>query len=119
MRFLTTCLLLFCFQSFVVCTAEDGTLAFVQEAFQNKEVVKKSSSISNKQKLTQTFNRSFVIVDIANQPIVKLTYIVNFYARKEGIEIYSALKTALSYGCFLKKHYSFILNHLYPKHTFW
>lgn len=119
MRFLTTCLLLFCFQSFVVCTAEDGTLAFIQETFQNKEVVKKSSSISSKQKLTQTFNTSFVIVDIANQPVNKLTYIVNFYTQKDEIGIYSAIKTALTYGYFIKKHYSFILDYLYPKHTFW
>lgn len=117
MRFLTTCLLLFCFQSFVVCTIEDGSVTFVKENTSSKSV--QLTKLVAKNLSTETITSSvFECVDIiqhhvAHQRLSTMVPVFLFADRNISLE-------SIKYFDELSNHsYSFIFRCLYPKHTFW
>ena len=117
MRFLTTCLLLFCFQSFVVCTIEDGSVTFVQETINSKSV-KLTKLDAKKLRAETVLTSSFDFVDIIqHHPFHQLTAII--------VPLFSFADKKISFK-FIKyfdentnHSYRFIFRCLYPKHTFW
>lgn len=116
MRFLTTCLLLFCFQSFVVCTVEDGSVTFVKENTRSKssQVTLIAKTLTTETIVANVFERVDIIQHhVAHQRLSTIIPIFLFADKKISLE-------AIKYFDELSNHsYSFIFRCLYPKHTFW
>lgn len=116
MRFFTTCLLLFCFQSFVVCTVEDGSITFAQDFNLNSNQTKLAKIVA-KQSFVQHFApASYQLTDLSNYQLSKhLPVFINFLIKDKLIftkRLTNVFKNR-DHG------YNFIFRCLYPKHTFW
>ena len=115
MRFFTTCLLLFCFQSFVVCTLEDGAIAFVKEInISNKETTVVSKNITTETVTVSTFEW----VDINHHRLTD-QLLPAVVAAKLSSNTSIKLSTIKVFRTFINHSYHFIFGCLYPKHNFW
>ena len=117
MKFLTTCLLLFCFQSFVVCTVEDGSVTFVKENTSSKSA--QVTTLIAKNLSTETVISSvFECVDIiqhhvAHQRLSTIVPVFLFADKKISFKFIKYFDENTNHS------YRFIFRCLYPKHTFW
>lgn len=118
MRFLITCLTLFCFQSFVVCTREDGAITFAQKTITAANYNKDSSILIAKKVITESVKQStFEVVDRIYQNLNHV-FVISFFNCKAYL-IPTLLKSINFYSDNTNHSYLFIFSCLYPKHTFW
>lgn len=119
MRFFTTCLLLFCFQSFVVCTVEDGSITFAQDFNINSNQTK-LAKIGVKQSAVQYLvQANHQLKDISNYQLSKhLPVFINFL-NKDRLIFTKRLSKITNFFKNQNHSYTFIFKCLYPKHNFW
>ena len=117
MRFLTTCLLLFCFQSFVVCTMEDGSITLAQRI--NEPESAKQTTVIAKNTTTETASEStFEFADIVHH-LTKPLLVAIVVATIIHFSLTIQLNTIKNFSAYTNHSYHFIFRFLYPKHAFW
>lgn len=121
MRFLLTFLLLVCIQSFVVCTQKDGSITFVQKSIDesvNNKARAEIFSTNTALKFTKIhFHPAFKRV---HQLVSKqqLSFVKDILATKITAIVFSV--TSIKFiEHQIDFSYRYMLNCLYPKHSFW
>ena len=119
MRFFITCLLLFCFQSFVVCTVEDGSITFAQDFNLNSNQTKLAKIVAKQSFVKHFAQANYQLTDISNCQLSKhLSIFINFLNKDKLIFIKHLTRINKVFKN-QNHNYSFIFKCLYPKHTFW
>lgn len=120
MRLLLTFLFLVFMQSFVVCTKEDSSMAFVQKPVDKIDQAKKTAPIIATKEANKLIKiQSFQVLDRIHQPIFNhFSLAKNAIITKTTLFIITLnpIKRIRSKIDFSDQY---ILNCLYPKYTFW
>ncbi|TKC07933.1 hypothetical protein FA048_12265 [Pedobacter polaris] len=120
MRFLITCLLLFCFQSFVVCTKEDGAFTFAQKTITTSNTDKAIATLASKKESSESVKKpSFERLDRIHQNLGNHLYVVVNFLRYPDLILSIPLQSVKYLRANANHSYRFIFGCLYPKHTFW
>ncbi|RZL50637.1 MAG: hypothetical protein EOP00_03370 [Pedobacter sp.] len=119
MRFLIISVLLFCFQSFVVCTREDGAVTIAQKTITKSSSAQLTTLISTKLN-TESFKVStFEFVDRIYQNVAHHFSKAITLTEDKSCLITFATQITKRFKNEVNHSYQFIFNCLYPKHTFW
>ena len=119
MRCFVTCLLLFCFQAFVVCTIEDGSVTFVQDFNFNPKQTKVDKIVAEQAPNLHIVKAAYQLSDISHHQLNKhLSHVINSIENDKivfthWIKKITELSNSYNYS------YNFIFKCLYPKHNFW
>lgn len=119
MRFFTTCLLLFCFQSFVVCTIEDGSVTFAQDFIVKAKYSKDTKVVAKQAANQQIVFATFHLSDISHQQLNKHLSLFVKSLNSDKIIYFHCVNKITSLFKNYNHTYNFIFKCLYPKHNFW